>query len=42
MEGTAQEVFIGTEKYAHYIRFKTHSVLSVNQILGGIKAFSPR
>jgi hypothetical protein len=42
MEGTDQEVFMITEKYVPYVRFKTHSVLSVNQMLEGIKTFSPR
>jgi hypothetical protein len=42
MEGTEQEVAMGAEKYVPYVRFKTHSVLSVYQILEGIKAFSPR
>lgn len=33
MEGTDQEVLIGTEKYVPYVRFKTHSVISVSQTL---------
>jgi hypothetical protein len=42
VEGTDQEVFLGTEKYIPYVRFETHSVLSVDQVLEGIKSFSPQ
>ena len=40
MEGTDQDVVIGTGKYDPYIKFKTHSVLSVNQALESVKALS--
>jgi len=40
MEGTDQEVLIGTGKYDPYIKFKTHPVLSVNQALESVKALS--
>jgi hypothetical protein len=33
MEGTDQDVHLGTEKYAPYVVFKTHSVLTVDQAL---------
>ena len=33
MEGADQDVLIGTEKYVPYVRFKTHSFVSVSQAL---------
>ncbi|MBN1455726.1 MAG: hypothetical protein JW945_05715 [Methanomicrobia archaeon] len=38
MEGTEQDVLLGTEKYVPYIRFKTHTVLSVDQTLATMSA----
>jgi len=38
VEGTEQDVVLGTEKYAPYIRFKTHTVLSVDQALATMSA----
>jgi hypothetical protein len=38
MEGTDQDVLIGTEKYAPFVRFKTHSALTVDQALESMNA----
>jgi hypothetical protein len=40
MEGTELEVLIGTERYAPYVQFETHSVLSLSQVLEGMKALA--
>jgi hypothetical protein len=40
MEGTELEVLIGTERYVPFVRFETHSVLSLSQVLEGVKALS--
>ena len=40
MEGTDQEVSIGTARYDPYIKFKTHTVLSLSQALESMKALS--
>jgi hypothetical protein len=40
MEGTEQDVLTGTERYVPYVRFETHSVLSLSQVFEGMKALS--
>jgi hypothetical protein len=40
MEGTELDVLTGTEKYVPFVRFETHSVISVSQTLEGMKALS--
>jgi hypothetical protein len=40
VEGTEQDVLTGTERYVPYVRFETHSVLSLSQVLGSMKALS--
>jgi hypothetical protein len=40
MEGTELEVLIGAEKYVPFVQFETHSVLSLSQVLEGMKALS--
>ena len=40
MEGTELDVLIGTERYVPFVRFETHSVLSVSQVLESMKALA--
>lgn len=40
MEGTDLELLIGTGRYDPFIKFKTHSVISVSQALESVKALS--
>ena len=40
VEGTEQDVLIGTERYVPFVRFETHPVLSLSHVLEGTKALS--
>jgi len=42
IEGTEQDILRGTERYVPYVRFKTHTVLSLSQVLESMKALSQR
>jgi hypothetical protein len=33
VEGTEQDVLAGTERYVPYVRFETHPVISVSQVM---------
>lgn len=39
-EGTEQDLLIGLGRYDPFIKFKTHSVISLSQVMESIKALS--
>jgi len=40
VEGTELDVFTVTERYVPFVQFETHSVLSLSQVLEGMKALA--
>ena len=40
MEGTEPDVLMGVSKYDPYVKFKIHSVLSLDQVVETVKALS--
>ncbi|HUV80312.1 MAG TPA: hypothetical protein VMW40_05760 [Candidatus Bathyarchaeia archaeon] len=40
VEGTELDVLTGTERYVPFLQFETHSVLSLSQVMEGMKALS--